>query len=146
MKFQQHSFLPISCLHSSKPWKISLMQDQIQRKFAVFCIDSESAHLGANFYSVSPDVSWFIYEEGALREFPLRTSKLLMKRLHLVEKLKDAAVVGVLVGTLSVEGCLAAVDRVKSLCKSKGNSIDLSVPKFCFRVFHCRSQIRGLLP
>lgn len=65
-------------------------------------------------------LAWLLFKDGNLTEYKMSSSKFLMKRLHLVEKLKDAAGVGVLVGTLSVGGCLEALDRIKKLCKSAG--------------------------
>ncbi|KAE8748346.1 hypothetical protein FOCC_FOCC004982 [Frankliniella occidentalis] len=49
-----------------------------------------------------------------------KISKFLMKRLHLVERVKDARTLGILIGTLGVEGYLDAVDRVKLLAKKTG--------------------------
>lgn len=47
-------------------------------------------------------------------------SKFLMKRLHLVERVKDARTLGILIGTLGVDGYLNAVDQIKSLAKKTG--------------------------
>lgn len=47
-------------------------------------------------------------------------SKFLMKRLHLVERVKDAKTLGILIGTLGVDGYLEAVNRIKDLAKKAG--------------------------
>lgn len=43
-----------------------------------------------------------------------------MKRLHLVEKVKDANTLGILIGTLGVDGYLEAVNHIKLLAKRAG--------------------------
>ncbi|KAK3921187.1 2-(3-amino-3-carboxypropyl)histidine synthase subunit 2 [Frankliniella fusca] len=52
-----------------------------------------------------------------------KISKFLMKRLHLVERVKDARTLGILIGTLGVDGYLDAVDRIKVLAKKTENSL-----------------------
>ncbi|XP_034254373.1 2-(3-amino-3-carboxypropyl)histidine synthase subunit 2 isoform X2 [Thrips palmi] len=49
-----------------------------------------------------------------------KISKFLMKRLHLVERVKDAKTLGILIGTLGVDGYLDAVDQIKNLAKKAG--------------------------
>lgn len=49
-----------------------------------------------------------------------RISKFLMKRLHLVERVKDAQTIGILIGTLGVDGYLDAVKQIKMLAKKSG--------------------------
>lgn len=44
-----------------------------------------------------------------------------MRQLHLIEKVKDAKAVGILVGTLGIEKYLDAIERIKYLTKAKGN-------------------------
>lgn len=42
---------------------------------------------------------------------------MLRKRLFLVEKLKDAKNVGLVIGTMSVRGFKEAIERIRKLCK-----------------------------
>lgn len=54
----------------------------------------------------------------------------MMKRLHLVEKAKDAQIIGILVGTLGVKGYNEALDHIRSLIKKRGKKpYTLSVGK-----------------
>ena len=48
---------------------------------------------------------------------PAAVGKLLRRRYYLVEKARNAAIVGILVGTLGVAGYLDVVDRVRELAK-----------------------------
>lgn len=58
--------------------------------------------------------------ESAIHPGDSKISRFLMKRLHLVERVKDAKTLGILVGTLGVHGYLDAVDRIKLLAKKTG--------------------------
>ena len=50
----------------------------------------------------------------------LNVNKMLMKRYYMIERAKDASIVGVLAGTLGVKGHLAVMDRMKKLVKAAG--------------------------
>lgn len=45
------------------------------------------------------------------------TNRQLRKRLFCIEKLKDANVIGLVIGTLGVEGVKGAITRIRTLCK-----------------------------
>ncbi|CAG2069577.1 unnamed protein product [Timema podura] len=47
-------------------------------------------------------------------------SRFLMRRLYLVERVKDARILGIVVGTLGVSDYLGAVERVKQLAARRG--------------------------
>lgn len=47
-------------------------------------------------------------------------SRSLMRRYYLIEKAKDARIIGILVGTLAVDGYLQVIDSVKKLIRSSG--------------------------
>lgn len=42
-----------------------------------------------------------------------------MRRLYLIEKIRDSHTIGILVGTLGAHGYLDCVKRLKELCKIK---------------------------
>ncbi|CAD6263796.1 unnamed protein product [Miscanthus lutarioriparius] len=46
--------------------------------------------------------------------------KILRRRYYLVEKAKDANIIGILVGTLGVAGCLHIIEQMKELIKAAG--------------------------
>ncbi|XP_063235220.1 2-(3-amino-3-carboxypropyl)histidine synthase subunit 2 [Bacillus rossius redtenbacheri] len=56
----------------------------------------------------------------ALERFDARRSRFLMSRLYLVERVKDARTLGLVVGTLGVSRYLEAIGRVKALAAGRG--------------------------
>jgi len=66
---------------------------------------------------------WSFYDP-ATREspagVPASVSRALMRRYYLVEKAKNAAIVGILVGTLGVAGYLDVIDRLRALATAAG--------------------------
>ncbi|CAB3404639.1 unnamed protein product [Caenorhabditis bovis] len=75
-----------------------------------------------------------IYIEQFLRIFT-RSQRLLRKRLFLIEKLKDAHTVGLVIGSVGVHRHRDAVQRMRTLCKVGGKKIyvisvgKINVPK-----------------
>lgn len=68
--------------------------------------------------------------------FSTRSSRLLRKRLFLVEKLKDADTVGLVVGSVGVDKHREAVKRMREMCKKAGKKIYvISVGKVCLDIF-----------
>ncbi|XP_062619989.1 2-(3-amino-3-carboxypropyl)histidine synthase subunit 2-like [Saccostrea cucullata] len=65
----------------------------------------------------------------------VRSSKALMKRFHMVERAKDASIVGIVVGTLGVVNYLNIINRLKDMIKKAGKKSytfvvgKLNVPK-----------------
>lgn len=51
---------------------------------------------------------------------PVTITRVIRRRLYLVEKVKDAKIIGILVATLGVQGYLSAVESVRNLAKRKG--------------------------
>ncbi|NXK32054.1 DPH2 synthase, partial [Piprites chloris] len=67
---------------------------------------------------------------GCGRRETLNVNRALMRRLYLVERARDARVVGVLVGTLGVVGYLALLQRLRELLRRAGKrSYTLAVGK-----------------
>jgi diphthamide biosynthesis protein 2 len=58
-----------------------------------------------------------------LEQYSVENSKFLMKRMHLIERIKDAKTLGILVGTLGASNYLGAVDRLKELAKQRGKKL-----------------------
>jgi len=58
-----------------------------------------------------------------LEHYNVQNSKFLMKRMHLIERIKDAKTLGVVVGTLGVSKYLVAVDRLKELARQRGKKL-----------------------
>lgn len=67
----------------------------------------------SEFYSYDP-VTNVARKEG------LNVNRYLMKRYFLVEKTKDAKIIGILVGTLGVKDYIQTLDRIKTLIKKAG--------------------------
>lgn len=55
--------------------------------------------------------------------YSVQNNKFLMKRMHLIEQVKDAKTLGIVVGTLGVSKYLGAVDRLKELAKQRGKKL-----------------------
>lgn len=65
------------------------------------------------FYSYSP-------EAQIARQETSDVNRLLMKRYYMVEKTKDAQIIGILVGTLGVANYLQVIARLKTLIEAAG--------------------------
>lgn len=58
--------------------------------------------------------------EGKLSAPSMNVNKMLMRRFHLIERVKDARIIGILVGTLGVAEYLPAIERIKQNLKAAG--------------------------
>ena len=67
----------------------------------------------SSFYTYNPAISIFQSET-------INVNKALMKRYYLIEKLKDANIIGIVVGTLGVANYKDIMEQVKSLVKLAG--------------------------
>ncbi|KAL0274672.1 UNVERIFIED_CONTAM: hypothetical protein PYX00_002745 [Menopon gallinae] len=95
-----------------------------------FCLssnkDSAAVFLGGDCITLQnlalalPDIKWYYYMNGNLIEYEPSRSKFLMKKYHQMEVVKDANVIGILIGTLGIENYLNAIERVKFLAKNHG--------------------------
>lgn len=66
------------------------------------------------------EAEFFIYSKNSDSKTVVDLNKTLRRRLFLVEKIKDAKTIGIVVGTLSVENFLGAIERVKKLAAYRG--------------------------
>ncbi|KAK6171859.1 hypothetical protein SNE40_018283 [Patella caerulea] len=66
-----------------------------------------------SFYSYDP-----VSQKGRHEE--ININKTLMKRFYMIERVKDANTVGIVVGTLGVANYLAIISKIKKLLKSAG--------------------------
>ena len=57
---------------------------------------------------------------GVVQIQTLNVNKMLMKRYYMIERAKDANIVGILAGTLGIKDHLAVMDRLKRLVKAAG--------------------------
>ena len=67
----------------------------------------------SKFYSYNP-------KDNTCREETLDVNRALMKRMYMIEKAKDANIVGIVVGTLAVSNYLHIHNRLKKLIKNAG--------------------------
>ena len=99
----------------------SLENDCSLEDYSVFYIGKESltltnhmmAYNKCQFYSYNPETSM-------CRKETLNVNRLLMKRYYLIEKAKDAQVVGILIGTLGVASYLSILKRIKKVLRQSG--------------------------
>lgn len=68
---------------------------------------------GSRFHSYNPVTN-------SCRQETVNVNKALMKRLYLIEKAKDANIVGIVVGTLAVSNFLLIHNHLKELIKKAG--------------------------
>ncbi|XP_054275500.1 2-(3-amino-3-carboxypropyl)histidine synthase subunit 2 [Macrosteles quadrilineatus] len=71
-----------------------------------------------NFALTFRDAQFYTYSGGDITTVDF--NKTLRRRLYFVEKVKDAKVLGILVGTLSVDSYLCAIERIKNLAAFRG--------------------------
>ncbi|EZA51997.1 Diphthamide biosynthesis protein [Ooceraea biroi] len=77
-----------------------------------------------------PVKRWYCFANGEINEFEALNTPWLKRRRFLIEKLKDAKVVGIVVATLGIQEYLTAVNTVKrTLKQKKKKSYILSVGK-----------------
>nr|XP_054764127.1 2-(3-amino-3-carboxypropyl)histidine synthase subunit 2-like [Lytechinus pictus] len=104
--------------------------------FVVFYVGAEGRTL-TNFMMVLNKCTFFTFDPATCRgrQETLNVSRTLMRRYHLIEKAKDANVVGILAGTLGVASYLDIITHLKKLLKNAGKKSyvfavgKLNVPK-----------------
>lgn len=89
--------------------------------YLIFYIGSESLTLTNIMYNF-PSCKFYSYNPSTKtgREENVNVNKMLMKRYFMIEKAKDARIVGILVGTLGVSNYLEILNRLKVLIKKAG--------------------------
>lgn len=104
--------------------------------YAVFYVGAESRTL-TNFMMVLNKCTFYTFDPASCcgRQETLNVNRALMRRYHLIEKAKDANVVGILAGTLGVANYLDIISHLKRLLKHAGKKSyvfavgKLNVPK-----------------
>ncbi|CAK9797306.1 2-(3-amino-3-carboxypropyl)histidine synthase subunit 2 [Anthophora quadrimaculata] len=77
-----------------------------------------------------PAKQWYYFEDNKVVEYGIVITPWLKRRRFLVEKLKDAKVVGIVVATLGIKGYLEIITMIKHILKEKNKkSYILSVGK-----------------
>ncbi|XP_048395803.1 2-(3-amino-3-carboxypropyl)histidine synthase subunit 2 isoform X2 [Stegostoma tigrinum] len=89
--------------------------------YSMFYIGQESPTL-TNFMMTWNQCSFCSFDpvKGVGRQESLNVNRALMKRYYMIERAKDAQVVGILVGTLGVADYLSTIDHLKSIIKKAG--------------------------
>ena len=104
--------------------------------FKVFYIGSEGRTL-TNFMMTLNKCTFYSFDPASSvgRQETLSVSRALMRRYHLIEKAKDANVVGIVAGTLGVANYLDIISHLKKLLRHAGKKCytfavgKLNVPK-----------------
>ena len=89
--------------------------------YSVFYIGGESPSLTnwminlnkCTFHSYNPI-------NGEARTETLNVNKMLMKRYYMIERAKDAGIIGILAGTLGIKDHIKVMDRLKQIVKNAG--------------------------
>ncbi|XP_064605968.1 2-(3-amino-3-carboxypropyl)histidine synthase subunit 2-like [Liolophura sinensis] len=101
--------------------KVDIPKESQLEQYAVLYIGKESLTLTnllmnfnrCQFYTYDP-------EDRTVRKETVNVNKALMKRYYMIERAKDARIVGIVVGTLGVTDYLQALNRMKELLKKAG--------------------------
>ncbi|XP_043554955.1 2-(3-amino-3-carboxypropyl)histidine synthase subunit 2 isoform X1 [Chiloscyllium plagiosum] len=91
------------------------------KDYSMFYIGQESLTL-TNYMMTWNQCSFCSFDpvKGVGRHETLNVNRALMKRYYMIERAKDAQVVGILVGTLGVADYLSIIDHLKSVIKKAG--------------------------
>ncbi|CAD6197465.1 unnamed protein product [Caenorhabditis auriculariae] len=89
----------------------------------VGAIESPFLPLWLMSYPQCSSVVHFDPSTNEIRHEVAKSTRQLRKRLFLVEKLKDANTVGLIIGSMGVHGHREAVQRMRNLCKAAGKKI-----------------------
>uniref|UniRef100_A0A0N4ZS82 2-(3-amino-3-carboxypropyl)histidine synthase subunit 2 n=1 Tax=Parastrongyloides trichosuri TaxID=131310 RepID=A0A0N4ZS82_PARTI len=101
------------------------LNEDIENAF-IFFVGSESSPLLTLWMMTFINISQaLVYDpiQNKIEFNNISSSKLLRKRLFLIEKVKDAQTIGLVVGTLGVGGHNDAVKRMRELCKTAGKKL-----------------------
>ncbi|XP_070563663.1 2-(3-amino-3-carboxypropyl)histidine synthase subunit 2-like isoform X1 [Ptychodera flava] len=101
--------------------RFTLHSDKSMADFSMFYIGGESLTL-TNLMMTFNRCQFCSYDPGARRgrQETVNINKSLMKRYYLIEKAKDAHVVGIVAGTLGVANYLDVISRLKEMIKLAG--------------------------
>uniref|UniRef100_A0A8D9BDH5 2-(3-amino-3-carboxypropyl)histidine synthase subunit 2 n=1 Tax=Cacopsylla melanoneura TaxID=428564 RepID=A0A8D9BDH5_9HEMI len=83
----------------------------------VYVCDSKQCRNLDNFVMSVSDATFYQFNPDTDTLSPVPPSSIIKKHLFLIEKVRDAQTVGILIGTLAAGQYLTAVNHVKSLCK-----------------------------
>ncbi|XP_078417062.1 2-(3-amino-3-carboxypropyl)histidine synthase subunit 2 [Cetorhinus maximus] len=91
------------------------------KDYGIFYVGQESLTL-TNFMMTWNQCSFCSFDpvKGVGRRETLNVNRALMKRYYMIERAKDAHVVGILVGTLGVADYLSTIGHLKSIVKQAG--------------------------
>lgn len=115
---------------------IKIPADQLLEGSVMLYIGQESLTL-TNLIMTFNKCSFYMYNPLTfeLRKECSNVNRMLMKRLYMVEKAKDANIIGIVIGTLGVADYLKVIERLKTLIKKVGKKSytfvvgKLNVPK-----------------
>ncbi|KAG9332962.1 hypothetical protein JZ751_013991 [Albula glossodonta] len=130
-----HSQNEHECIHKFGR-KFSLKEGYKLEDYSMFYIGQEGATL-TNFMMTWNRCSFTSFDPVSMggRVETVNINRALMKRYYLIERAKDAAVVGILVGTLGVANYLTVIDQLKDTLRKAGKKSyvfamgKLNVPK-----------------
>jgi diphthamide biosynthesis protein 2 len=113
--------LPIQSIFKMFGRQFKLPPDGSVKDYTILYVGLESMFL-TNLMLTFSESTVYSYNPKAkfCRKESINVNKLLMKRFYLVEKVKDAQIVGILIATLSVARYLDIVNRLKTLLSHAG--------------------------
>ncbi|XP_039258184.2 2-(3-amino-3-carboxypropyl)histidine synthase subunit 2-like [Styela clava] len=105
-------------------YTIPLEFDKKLSDYSIFYLGSKNAESLRNFMLTHPTCNVHVFDpETGIERMQSNTNRQLMKRYYLVEKVKDAKIVGILCGTMGVAGYLECMNYMKKIGKAAGKKI-----------------------
>ncbi|EPZ34132.1 Diphthamide synthesis DHP2, eukaryotic domain-containing protein [Rozella allomycis CSF55] len=91
----------------------------IENDYSILYVGSKDLHQ-LSIMSIHCHSQFYILEGKQFVEQSIYNNSMLRKRFHLIEKAKNANIIGIVVGTLAVSSYLDVLEKVKKLIKSSG--------------------------
>ena len=121
--------LPLRYVSNGTSFRLPREHPRLETYDCIFVTDDTDTTTGTSTSSSSSQLDalrarfsgcrwWICTETNATRVDEDETRKILHRRYALVERIRDARVVGLVVGTLAVEGYLETLDRAKRLLEA----------------------------
>ncbi|XP_071118174.1 2-(3-amino-3-carboxypropyl)histidine synthase subunit 2-like [Haliotis cracherodii] len=100
---------------------VRLPESELIHNYSIFYLGGESLAL-TNLMMNFTKCAFYTYDPESCigRRETLNVNKALMKRYYMIERVKDASIVGIVAGTLGVANYLEVINRLKKLIKIAG--------------------------
>ncbi|CAK8675706.1 unnamed protein product [Clavelina lepadiformis] len=103
-------------------YEIPLDKDTSVEAYNLFYVGNIESETFRNFILLHPKVKGHVFDPVTLNcsSISMPVNKMLMKRYYIVEQVKDARTVGILVGTMGMAGYSSILDHLKKILSQSG--------------------------